>query len=76
MRILSSTGFGVYIYDDEHPPAHCHVIFNNGSELCVTLPLLQEMFGKKIQKSVKRFLEENIDILLDEWENRNPKQHN
>jgi tyrosine-protein phosphatase YwqE len=76
MRIFSESDFKIYVYDDEHPPPHCHVIFNNGTELCITLPLLTEMFGKTIKKSVRKFLEKNIEVLVEEWEKRNPKNHN
>lgn len=73
MRVLSGSGFGVYIYDDEHPPPHCHIIFNDDEELVITLPLLMEMFGKPIPKKVSRYLTEHLLELIDVWETKHPE---
>ena len=74
MRILTSNGFAVYIYDDEHPPPHCHVIFNNDDEVVVGLPFLECWYGKTITKKVKRYLEDNLEILLETWDNKHQKR--
>ena len=50
MRILDLDGVAVYIYDDEHPPPHCHLVFGNGEEVVVGLPFLDVWFGKSIKK--------------------------
>ena len=76
MQILSSSGVRVYVYDEDHAPPHCHVVMADGTELSVELPLLKEMYGKKLKKNVRKFLEENLDFIADEWEKRNPKKHN
>ena len=72
MRVLSKDGFSVYIYDDEHPPPHCHVIFKNNDEVVIGLPFLNTKYGKTITKKVKHFLEDNIDVLLDAWDDKHP----
>lgn len=75
MKVLSMQGCNIYIYDDEHPPPHCHVIFNDGSETVVGLPFLDCWYGKTLKKKLKRFLEEHIDQLIDVWENKHPERN-
>lgn len=76
MKVLSSDGFAVYIYDDEHPPPHCHVIFSNSDEVVVKLPLLTGMYGKGVDKKIKKFLLNNLDTLLSVWDSKHPKNEN
>ncbi len=75
MRILTGDNFGVYIYDDDHPPPHCHIIFKNQEDLVITLPLLNEMFGKVIPKKVRNLLLNNLDDLIIYWETKHPERH-
>lgn len=74
MRVLDSDAFVVYIYDDEHPPPHCHLIFNNSEEVVVGLPMLNVWYGRSITKKVRRFLEDNIDQLVDTWDSKHPER--
>ena len=72
MRILEKDGVAVYIYDNEHPPPHCHLVFSNGEEKIVGLPLLDVWFGKSIKKWIRNYLEENIETLLNTWDEKHP----
>lgn len=74
MPFIESDCFGVYVYDEDHPPPHCHVIFTDGEEVVVTLPLLQPLHGKKLDKKTKRVLTQKLDQLVDEWDRLNPKR--
>lgn len=74
MPFVESDNFSVYVYDEDHPPPHCHVRFSNGKELVVTLPLLKPLHGGKLDKRVRRVLSENLDQLVSEWERLNPKR--
>lgn len=73
MRVLGSSGFNVYIYDNDHPPPHCHVVYSNNEKTIVGLPLLQVIYGKPLKKTVRKYLEDNIDALADIWELKHPK---
>jgi hypothetical protein len=75
MRVLDSECFAVYIYDDEHPPPHCHLIFNNGDEVVVGLPMLDAWYGKALKKRVRKVLEENLDQLADAWDSKHPQRN-
>jgi hypothetical protein len=75
MRVLDSDCFAVYIYDDEHPPPHCHLIFSDGEEVVVGLPFLNVWYGKSIRRKVRQYLEENIDLLVDIWEIKHPQRN-
>ncbi len=75
MRVLDGESFAVYIYDDEHPPPHCHLIFNNGDDFIIGLPFLNVWFGKSIKKKIRKFLEQNLDLLVDTWENKHPQKN-
>lgn len=75
MRVIDADGFAVYIYDDEHPPPHCHVIYANGDEIVVGLPFLDVWFGGSIKKKVRKCLEDNLDLLLDTWDNKHPQRN-
>ena len=68
----TKVSFRVRIHDFEHPPPHCHVYCSDGTELVVTLPLLEEMFGRRVSKGIKKYLESKIEELVDEWETKNP----
>lgn len=66
-------GFKVHIYARDHRPPHCHVTMPNRDSYRITIPLLEEMNGKKIPKKVSDYLLINIDELADEWDTINPQ---
>lgn len=68
--------FKIRIHDNDHPPPHCHVYCSDGSELVITLPLLIELFGKRVNKKIRKHLEERLDELTEEWDLKNPEKHN
>jgi hypothetical protein len=72
MPFIESDNFGVYVYDRDHPPPHCHVRFFNGEEVVITLPLLNVLHGGKLEKKVRKVLLEHLDELVEEWDRINP----
>ncbi|RZJ48869.1 MAG: DUF4160 domain-containing protein, partial [Chryseobacterium sp.] len=71
MRIFGNNKFKVYIYKD-HPPPHCHVIMSNGDTICITLPLIESLYGEIISREIRRAIEDKLDDLIDAWDNLNP----
>ena len=71
----SKGSFRVCIHDFDHPPPHCHVYCSDGTELIISIPLLNELFGKKIKKEIREYLLEELEDLVTEWETKNPKKH-
>ena len=71
MRVLAQGDVVVYIYPGDHPPPHCHVRYRSGKELRVTIPFLDVLTGGRMEKRVRRLLRNNIDLLVQEWENLN-----
>jgi hypothetical protein len=74
MSISGPNGSTVYIYDDEHPPPHCHVVLSDKEEIVVGLPFLNVMFGGKLTKKMRGFLKANMNQLCDTWEQKHPKR--
>ncbi|MBS1616816.1 MAG: DUF4160 domain-containing protein [Bacteroidetes bacterium] len=65
-------GFKVRIHANDHLPPHCHVYMSDETEYRISLPLLEELSGKKIPKKVYKYLLANLDSLADEWETTHP----
>ncbi|MDP9046981.1 MAG: DUF4160 domain-containing protein [Bacteroidota bacterium] len=74
MKVLDGDGCAIYIYDEEHPPPHCHVIYTDKSEIVVGLPFLEGWYGKNVGRKLKRFLNENLETLTEAWDKRHPKR--
>ncbi len=74
--ILKTRQFTIKIYEVDHPPAHCHVIFKDGSQVRVALPLIEPMDDAIISKTLRKTIEDKLEKLLDEWERLHPKKHN
>ena len=72
MKVLQFDSFSVYIYAD-HAPPHCHLRFNDGADMIVSLPNLKSLAGdrKRVKKNVKELLIENIDFLCTKWDELN-----
>jgi len=68
VKIFGSNRFRVYVHELDHPPAHCHVRFGDKSEVCVTLPFVEPMYGATISREVREAIVENLDALIDKWE--------
>ena len=68
MKVASAKKFSLYIYPNDHPPAHCHVRYKDGSDISVDIPLIIPRYGATISKEVEEFIEQNLDPLCDMWE--------
>ena len=69
--ILLTKNFKIYIYPKDYDPQHVHVIgpdceakFSIRSLDCIQ----NYGFSKKDINRISKFLEENIDILIEAWE--------
>lgn len=70
MRVFTIENCSVYIYDDDHPPPHCHVRFKGGEEIVVGLPLLNPWYGKALDRNTRGILEEHLEKLVEVWESK------
>jgi hypothetical protein len=71
MKVAEYNPFKIYVYADDHPPPHCHVRYNDGSEMSIDLPLLKPRYGETISKEVEKILKLNLDELCEAWEKLN-----
>lgn len=76
MKVLSDSNFKVYVYANDHPPPHCHVVFTDGTSISVNIPLIKPMYGATISKEVKNAIEEVLDTICDAWDSLNPIKNN
>lgn len=74
MKICGTGKFCIYIRGLDHPPPHCHVRFGDGSEVCVTLPLIEPMYGATITKEVREVIIANLEELTEKWDELHPKR--
>lgn len=72
MKVLQFDNFSVYIYAD-HAPPHCHLRFSDGEDIIVSIPGFKTLTGdgKRLKKSIKELLIENIDFLCTKWDEFN-----
>jgi hypothetical protein len=75
MRKIKSPRFNIYVRGNDHPPPHCHVRYKDGSNVSVTIPLIEPMYGATIDWEVRKAILDNLDKLTDEWDKLHPKQH-
>lgn len=81
MKVVESDNFNVYVFPNEHPPPHCHIIYNDETEVCVGIIFIDSLYGAKISRKVRKVIIENIDELADAWDKLNkprrkgPKQN-
>ena len=74
MRIYRSQQFNIYIRALDHPPPHCHVRFPDGSFVCVTIPLIEPMYGATISGEIREAIENNLEALIDAWDTLHPER--
>jgi len=74
MKIIDCTNFKVYVYANDHPPPHCHVVLRDGSNISVDIPLIIPRYGETITKEVKEEIEDNIEELYSAWDKFNPNE--
>ena len=75
MKILEGEGYAVHIYDEDHPPPHCHIIYADKKIVVAGLPFLNALYGGKVDRKLKRFLNDNLEFLTTEWDARHPKRN-
>ena len=75
MQIIGNTKFKIYVYPNDHPPPHCHVRYNDGSDVSVDIPLIMPRYGATITKEVEEMIRKNVDKICKAWEMLNePKE--
>lgn len=74
MKIVESDNFNVYVFPNDHPPPHCHIIYNDGSEVCVGIIFIDSLYGAKISRKVRNVIINNIDKLADAWDELNRRR--
>lgn len=72
MSIYRTANFSIHVRGDDHPPPHCHVRFKDGSNVSVTIPLIEPMYGATISSEVRKAIEDNLDAIADKWDALHP----
>lgn len=67
--------FRILIYDNDHPPPHCHIRRSDGTETRVAIPSLKILTGCALSKTEKATLLDQIDELCDKFDELNPAIH-
>jgi len=63
MQVLKFNDFTVHIYTT-YPPPHCHVRFNDGEEILVSIPAFTKIAGNRaLTREIEACLLENIDFI-------------
>jgi hypothetical protein len=70
MKICEDGKYKIYVYHKDHNPPHCHVR-TNGRDIVVYLPSLERLDDKALKRDLKELLLENLDLLIDKWEEFN-----
>ena len=69
--ILITKNLKIYIYPNDHKPPHIHVV-GPDCEAKISIKTLECFsnygFSKKDIKRITAFIEENIDLIKDAWE--------
>ena len=77
MKIIDNKKIRVYVYPNDHPPPHCHVRYNDGSEVSVDIPLIMPRYDATISKDVSELIQKNLDRICITWEKLNqPRKTN
>lgn len=79
-EVAERDGIHYYIYSrDEHLPKHVHCIKQNKKCKCYFDPIRidpaknnHSAFTPKEEKTIRRFVEKNMDLLLEKWHKLNP----
>lgn len=71
---IGKNAFTIIIHrENEHPPPHCHIRWSDGTESWVLLPTLRVVFGKELTKAAENVILENLEKLINAWEEYHPK---
>ena len=71
MKVVEHSKFNIYVYPNDHPPVHCHVRYNDDSDVSVDLPMIVPRYGAKISRETVKTIEDNLDKLINIWEELN-----
>ncbi|MBL1214682.1 MAG: DUF4160 domain-containing protein [Ignavibacteriae bacterium] len=71
MKIIEKDHIKIYVYSNDHPPPHCHVIFSDGSEVSVDVPLIEPRYNATISKEIYTLIFDNLERICKEWEKLN-----
>jgi len=74
MKVFGNERYNVYIHELDHPPPHCHVRFGDQSVVCVTIPLVEPLYGEYLSRAVRDDIENNLDALTKAWDRLHPKK--
>lgn len=66
----------IFVYDNDHPPPHCHLRRSDGSETRIAIPSLIVMTGPALSKQEKAYLLKRIEELCEKFDRLNPAIHN
>jgi Domain of unknown function (DUF4160) len=74
--VLDNGTFRVYVYaNDDHPHhlPHCHVYWDgNDYASVVGLPDLIVIVGERLPRQARKYLRDNITVLMNAWNQLNP----
>jgi hypothetical protein len=75
-KVLDNGTFRVYVYandDNPHHLPHCHVYWDGDDQASVvSLPELDVLAGDSLPRKARRYLEANLDELVEVWQRLNP----
>jgi hypothetical protein len=73
MLVLRKAQFKIYVYPEDYEGGpHCHVIFNDDSEVSVDIPLIKPRYDAILLREVRVAIEENIELICESYEKINP----
>lgn len=75
MKVCGTERFSAYIYAMDHPPPHCHIRLRDGSEVCVTIPLMEPLYNGNLTRDLREEIEDRLDELTAAWDRLHPKRN-
>ena len=65
----------IFVYAEDHPPPHCHVVRTDKSVTRVVLPTLKELTGAPLSRIEKDLILKRLDEICEAYDEKNPKKH-
>lgn len=73
MLLLREDQFKIYVYANDYESGpHCHIIFNDNSEISVDIPSIMPRYGAILSTEVRQAIEENLELIWTRYEELNP----
>jgi len=73
MLVVKEAQFKIYVYPNDYESGpHCHVRFNDDSEISVDIPLIMPRYGADLPWEVREVIERDIDLIFRSYERVNP----